>query len=196
MNKEKDLVLKRLWKTLEMIVNLEDEELYYDNFVNRYKYRDGCGTQCCVAGWYPKYFPESKLKWKKGDFTGIVYLSVTGKVSKATPEQHFIYIEEALEKYHMLDNSILGFLFYGKNLNLQLRLTGDLYSVLKALVENGFERFIHKNYESVITIPKYHVKVASTVVKKEDYGSSYKKIDIQEAFELIYYLIENDYIIY
>lgn len=66
---EKELVLSRLQDTVNMLENLKEHEFNFSTWVT--KGEEGCGTVCCVGGWYPKYFPESGIRWTT-DGAGLV----------------------------------------------------------------------------------------------------------------------------
>lgn len=59
--------IKRLEDTIKMVENLKDEEFYFGDFVKEGDAKNVCGTICCVAGWYPKYFPECGLAYELDD---------------------------------------------------------------------------------------------------------------------------------
>ena len=100
---EKKLVVKRLKDTLKKLKELEKAKFSYHRFVESY---DGfCGTVCCVAGWYPKWFPESNLTWRKfhsSFMPGFVDLEfLEGQIC------------EALTIHHGISHELVQVLFYG-----------------------------------------------------------------------------------
>jgi len=100
---EKKLVVKRLKDTLEKLKELEEENFSYNRFV---KSDDGfCGTVCCVAGWYPKWFPEANLIWRRCPYYPMKYF-VDLEFSGGT-------IYEALSLYHGISEELAQVLFYG-----------------------------------------------------------------------------------
>lgn len=60
---EKALILQRLKDTIDKAKELEPHQFNLENWVTEYNYKNNCGTVCCIAGWYPKWFPEAGLKW-------------------------------------------------------------------------------------------------------------------------------------
>jgi hypothetical protein len=99
----KELKIERLRATKEMLESLPDDKFYYSNFVTEH---DGkCGTVCCAAGWYPKYFPDTGIRWALGgkdDRTGII----------STKTRFRSDVPGALAKWHGLNRGIIRTLFY------------------------------------------------------------------------------------
>jgi hypothetical protein len=118
-----------------MLHNLKDNEFRYNTFVSRCDDKQTCGTTCCVAGWYPHYFPKSDLLWRP---TEMGNLRLEGKN---------MYIEGALELYHGLSNAIIAALFYGDELRVEKKV------VLKDDVdmESTLSDVIHR-FEVVINL--------------------------------------------
>jgi hypothetical protein len=101
---ENNLIIERLKATIEKLKQLEPNKFYYGNFVT--ESNGGCGTVCCVAGWYPEWFPESGLKWQ-------VFNN-----DMCAQMRNSIEVNELLLKYHGLGREFIGALFYGDVCNL------------------------------------------------------------------------------
>lgn len=104
-------VLKRLNATLKKLIALPDNKFYYGDFVRRSKVIDRktgetCGTVCCVAGWYPAWFPEARLIWNKEG----------GLESELNNHDydHYDDIAEAMMRYHGIGYNLTQVLFYGQ----------------------------------------------------------------------------------
>ncbi len=133
----KQLVLKRLNATLKNLKELPNSNFNYGDFVKRKKTIDGvtCGTVCCVAGWYPKWFPKSGLTW---DQFGL-----------SAPEG--ADVSDMLMKHHGISNDLVSVLFYGQKeifnsqkndlINIEIGI-GDTYRVKKDEVVKLFETVI------------------------------------------------------
>lgn len=110
---KKELILKRLGETYKMLCDLKEEEFDYLHYVSKFsdshrRHGDYCGTICCVAGWYPKYFPDAGLEW---NFKNV---SMAG----ALLPDHSIAntVQGTLSLYHGLNDNIITCLFYGYDL--------------------------------------------------------------------------------
>lgn len=98
---KKELVIKRLEATIEKLKGLKESQFSYFTYVEAH---DGqCGTTCCVAGWYPKWFPKSNLIWGIVERFNEVHLNTCNKVS----------VQDALMDYHGIDIDLIDALFYG-----------------------------------------------------------------------------------
>lgn len=97
---KKGLILHRLDATIAMIERLRDDEFMYKEHV--FEHKDGCGTVCCVAGWYPKYFPEAGLELF--EVVGRCDIRSVGTMSPW----------HTLAKYHGLSDEVIDCLFYGQ----------------------------------------------------------------------------------
>lgn len=129
----KELILQRLLATINMLKELPERSFDYSNYVKEFDIENKCGTVCCVAGWYPKYFPEAGLVWQ------------------ITTNNHELKIElesdilgygtfNDLVKYHGLSKNIIYALFYGSEFipcNIQmLRVQDAMYLFsLKGVIE-------------------------------------------------------------
>jgi hypothetical protein len=103
-------VISRLQKTLKNLKELPSRSFNYGNFVSKSKkLKDGstCGTVCCVAGWYPKWFPEAGLIWYDHTLE-----------AKSTPKENLDGysndINITLAKYHGISFQLVDILFYGQ----------------------------------------------------------------------------------
>jgi hypothetical protein len=101
-----------------MLSQLDPQEFNYSTYVSSH---DGdCGTTCCVAGWYPKYFPQSRLKWVSKNGAD----NYGSKLTLIGPNRHIIQswwqdpngVEDALTDYHGLSKDVIRALFYGEKL--------------------------------------------------------------------------------
>lgn len=107
-----------------MIQQLEDKEFKYKNYVTRMN-KKGCGTVCCVAGWYPKYFPQTNLVWRLGNLR---------------PKGDYTFTDEELIMYHGLDLGIISLLFYGQSSPLSFTLKGRQ---VWTSIEKMWKGFVH-----------------------------------------------------
>lgn len=106
----KSTVIKRLEKAIDILENkIKDEEFRYSSFVSDFDYEHNCGTVCCLAGWYPKYVPESGLRWNKKNE---IYDTLVSK----TKSWETIDIDKDLSNYHGLSLAAINFVFYGTDL--------------------------------------------------------------------------------
>lgn len=106
---EKQLIIDRLQATIDMLKSLTPQSFNYGNWVSESDADGKCGTVCCAAGWYPKYFPEAGLKWKSSydHRTGKPYVYLTNPV---------IGIDGALMDWHGISRYVMNALFYGCSL--------------------------------------------------------------------------------
>jgi len=114
----KKQVLERLNATLKNLEELPSRNFDYSSYVTRSKITDEgtCGTVCCAAGWYPKWFPEAGLKWMDGDLT------------VANRNKHNVDITNTLANYHGINKDLINILFYGDEKNFKIEgLESDKY---------------------------------------------------------------------
>lgn len=106
----KATVLKRLEATITMLHSLEPEQFDYSEFVRKGEIYNNkpCGTVCCVAGWYPLYFPKANLQWK----------AMEDRVELREEYMGRRTIKNRLIKYHGLHEDIISFLFWGTTLRI------------------------------------------------------------------------------
>lgn len=57
---------------LELILSefkeqISPEQFGFKRFVTEWDEENNCGTVCCIAGWFPKLFPNSGFYWEKDD---------------------------------------------------------------------------------------------------------------------------------
>lgn len=110
----RQIAIKRLEATIEMISNLKSKQFNYQNFVTKADKENTCGTVCCVAGWYPMYFPKSNL---------IYEILFDNTLSLSTKDNHSAAIE--LLNYHKLNYNVIYSLFYGHDLYVHNIITND-----------------------------------------------------------------------
>ena len=178
---KKSLILKRLWATIEKLVNLDPEQFSYSELVSEGNTEKVCGTVCCVAGWYPKWFPKAELIWdlsysSAGFIQGIDLYPVNNNISTN--------VSNKLSEYHGLNDDIIDFLFYGFITNLQLTEKG-------LLVADQIEEYWKKD---VYVYPDYSedgVKYFQVEMARSTYSTLPEVI---MGFRFMHYLIENDYI--
>lgn len=124
---EKKIVIDRLDATIKMLEGLQAHEFKYSKFVHACDTKQKCGTVCCIAGWYPKFFPEAGLTWLEFDteeWPGLVDLYAGGEGR--------ITIDSTLIEYHNLKQHAINHLFYGEDLYIEFEgigivgLTNDL----------------------------------------------------------------------
>ena len=73
---EEQHIIANLLTILNKVKTLKEEEFTFSTFVKESK--NGCGTICCVAGWFPKWFPNSPFRWSKDGPLTYSYLCVKG----------------------------------------------------------------------------------------------------------------------
>lgn len=101
----KHLVLGRLRATIEKLLMLPECQFAYDRYVT--VANGECGTVCCVAGWYPQWFPEAGLKWQS-------YGTHLDLISTSHQDEYYNQ-QESLIDYHGLSENLIEVLFYGYN---------------------------------------------------------------------------------
>lgn len=65
--------VEKLELILEKIKTLKPKQFNFAHFVSDYDEENGCGTVCCIVGWFPKFFPKSGFKWKDGELRSEIY---------------------------------------------------------------------------------------------------------------------------
>lgn len=98
---EKDLVIERLDNTIGMLKWLDPSAFDFTTWVSESQ-RD-CGTVCCVAGWYPKFFPEVGLYWGRDTVDSLNLYPRIGNSIIGT-----------LSVYHGLSEPLIAALFTNK----------------------------------------------------------------------------------
>lgn len=93
---KKELIIKRLKATRAKMDELKEEQFDYEMFVSEWNEARTCGTVCCVAGWYPRWFPKAGVRFR-----------------------HFRLIcppdmKAMLSKWHGVSFYIIDALFYGR----------------------------------------------------------------------------------
>jgi hypothetical protein len=100
---EKALILSRLQDTIDKLKELDPSKFNYSHFIDEYDADKGCGTVCCVAGWYPTWFPLAHLR----------YLVSFGEVELISELGDPVDIQSALISFHGLGSVLVRALFYG-----------------------------------------------------------------------------------
>lgn len=74
--------VEKLELILEKLKTLKPEEFVFYDFVVEHDTK-GCGTVCCVVGWFPKFFRNSGFVWQNGALHSKKYDSgYTGNIEK------------------------------------------------------------------------------------------------------------------
>lgn len=101
-NMDIKVIESRMLKTINMLYSLEPEEFNFNKWVSSYDMKNNCARVCDIAGWYPKYVPESGLFWDNhlGEFSI--------RTNKGDYLQH---IFEHLSEWHGFNKSLVKYLF-------------------------------------------------------------------------------------
>lgn len=67
--------VEKLELILEKVKTLKPEQFVFSDFVYDYDGQNGCGTVCCIAGWFPKFFSKSGFIWEHGDLKSKIFES-------------------------------------------------------------------------------------------------------------------------
>lgn len=164
---EKNLVLSRLGDTIEKLKALSPSQFYYGNYVS--KMENGCGTMCCVMGWYPTWFPDAGLSYIETTDVNR-RLAVSGETSTIEKSR----LLAPLIEWHGISMEIMNGLFYGASMNLEL--CSPVHIVLAK--------------RTGISISTRYIQLAAKA------GLQTQLPDVIDLFEKIYDLIENDAIVY
>lgn len=109
---KKEEIIQRLEATLIMLHSLKAGEFNYKHYIAKDNPEHTCGTTCCLAGWYPRYFPESGLIWEKG--VSSVVLTFEYGVSRRGLG---VDVEQVLADYHGFSAPLTRAIFYGAGLD-------------------------------------------------------------------------------
>lgn len=91
---------KQKWEALIAFIDqLREEQFKYSFFVS--EMRHGCGTVCCIAGWFPKIFPKD-WEWNRN-------MSINRCDDISIDPQ----VLESLVEYMEISEEDAGALFYG-----------------------------------------------------------------------------------
>lgn len=135
---ELQLILQRLKATIDKMETLSESQFNYLNIVTKFDFQENCGTVCCVAGWYPVWFPKEGFQYEiiysDSDIAGFDIVQVVDGIPYSGGGQ----ID--LCEYHGLSLSIIQTLFYGET----------LLAENEVLVENDIEN----NLDTVIRVFK------------------------------------------
>ena len=130
---EKINLLKDVVKHLK---ELNNDQFIYVTYVRKFDKENYCGTKCCVAGYYPQWFPEANLIYTKSPYT--FSFTIVPKYSLQEDD-----VRKTLCDFHELSDRLIGILFYGENF-LHERFDGSkicIYSDNCATLEEVIERF-------------------------------------------------------
>lgn len=134
-------VAAKLTKTLKKLERLPKEKFKYSSFISVPGRK--CGTVCCVAGWYPKWFPEAGLRYKTSPLSSLIKFGIAGRT-----EFSINNVNEKLSKYHKITTDLVNHLFYGEGLTYHApgyeRLQGIGLSASKRRVQALFRRTIQR----------------------------------------------------
>lgn len=129
---DNQLRFKRLQDTIDKLKELRPDQFKYDSFVSKSE-GENCGTVCCAAGWYPKWFPEAGLRWKKRHMDDSLHLNFgTDGIKKILSKWHGICTEEVEHLFFGESVTIDGVLCY-----IPDGLNADLPTVIEV-----FENFL------------------------------------------------------
>lgn len=103
MKKPLNEVLEILDGTIANMKTLKESEFDYSDFVSDFNLISQCGTVCCVAGWYPKWYPKSAFSWKEHN----LYAGGSDRSNS---------IAHALSEFHGLSCSLINVFFFGDRL--------------------------------------------------------------------------------
>jgi hypothetical protein len=95
--------VKSLQATVKKLQELPTKNFDYHTYVAKFDTQTKFGTVCCVVGWYPQWFKDSKIKYNSE------HMPFEPLYAKET-------VDDALQKYHNLNDDVIGTLFYGISL--------------------------------------------------------------------------------
>lgn len=111
---------------LSKLKTLKPKEFDFSSFVTEFDRENGCGTVCCVVGWFPKWFPNSGLIWKNDDLECVN--------EKEEIKEHLVNLLQ-------LPYSWIEYLFFGKERPVKDVPMLSYNSKLKTLI-NAYEKTI------------------------------------------------------
>lgn len=128
---DKQQIIARLKETIGHIDTIKEDEFDYSEWVSKSERR--CGTVCCIAGWYPKFFP-AHFAWKEYEN----YLYPFGRSG------HIGEIHGALIEFHGFRYRAINCLFIGSELvSGDVRIFNQIASDSKIeIVKQRFIRFL------------------------------------------------------
>lgn len=97
-----ELQQRTLERTINFLLGLKEDEFYYGTYVKKWDSLDQCGTTCCVAGWYPKWYPACDLYW-----------NTFGELCSRQANLQTDHIRQTLCEFHNLPLPVIEALFYG-----------------------------------------------------------------------------------
>lgn len=100
-------ILERFQATLLMLLGLREDQFIYNHYVGKSDMENGCGTMCCIMGWYPKYLPESGLIWRLNHNQTDITVSF-GQCGDPDVQ---------LTNYHGISYDLMMAIFYGQSLS-------------------------------------------------------------------------------
>lgn len=174
MNKQK--ILSRLQATIDQLEKLKPKQFDYSLYVSNYSKRHKCGTVCCVAGWYPKWFPESELEWV---YDEMGYINLYDKSREYDTD-------EMLGIYHDLSNDIINFLFYGVGYRIPKLKSYNIFKYLKSKKYNNKVAQILSKYQTKLKISENNIFI--------DNGLNSELPYVINMWKLIYDFVDQDII--
>lgn len=132
---DQQLKIDRLAATIEKMKELREEQFNYTFFVSQFEEGKNCGTVCCVAGWYPKWFPESGIYWGQRTIN---------------PNDSLLQIKDRLSYFHGLNIEIIKYLFFGD---------GDSFDTLYTLFLEGPISCVDNRISDVIKQFEFVLKI-------------------------------------
>jgi len=172
---KKKQILDRLWTTIEQLVNLSPRKFKYSETVAKGDLKKVCGTVCCVAGWYPKWFPESGLEYRLRE---ISVDPSPGEVPYVYVSGNHLPMNHTLKYYHGLAHSIINFLFYGECIYIRLSEKGEA-------VADEILKYWRKDI---------YIQIEDSWYVQMKRGLNSNLAQVIMGFRFIHYMIENDYI--
>jgi hypothetical protein len=131
----REQILQRLDDTITRMKELDESEFFYTHFVKETN-KEKCPTICCIAGWYPKWFPEAELRWIPSGERPDMTLDVSYGKNSCADRYSYINVMYQLCNWHGLHLSLVDCLFmgrklyYGKDYSLEIRASKGMHSSL------------------------------------------------------------------
>lgn len=129
---ETKLIIERLQLTIDNLKKLKPEQFNYAEVVSEFDEEKGCGTVCCVMGFYPVWYPDH-FKYHKNRSDG---------------NYSVIHI---FEDYHGITRHEKYALFYGERLD-NPKIDSVVHKMCQVTIPEVIERFetLKRYYESKV----------------------------------------------
>jgi hypothetical protein len=95
----KELIIQRLQDTIAQLEQLPAAQFNFDLYVTNLDEQNHCNSICCIAGWYPIWFPEVGLMYKSAPTT-------------IQPVNNVNSIRKTLSSYHSIHFELIDIFFY------------------------------------------------------------------------------------